>query len=171
MGLFCRTACRRSPFVKIVWLGLVLRPSERNFFKLKMENWKWKIENYGRAAGLHNAKHCFPTVFFIWQLLFVRTRFSPTKAKQLSDFEFGKLFLIYINFLLDYLIWQIVFFCICFGDWTFFAIHFKALERNLPSDSWPHTGHFILFTPPVCNCEIMPVNYSWKSKILQMLIC
>lgn len=26
------------------------------------------------------------------------------KTKQLSDFEFGKLFLIYINFLLDYLI-------------------------------------------------------------------
>lgn len=38
------------------------------------------------------------------RLLFIRTRFSPTKTKQLSDFEFGKLFLIYTNFLLDYLI-------------------------------------------------------------------
>lgn len=69
-----------------------------------MENGKLKIENYGRAAGLHNAKHCCPTVFFIWQLLFIRTRFSPTKTKQLSELKIGKLFLIYINFLLDYLI-------------------------------------------------------------------
>ena len=41
---------------------------ERKFFKI--ESWKWKIENCGRADSLQNANHCRPTVFVYIEVAF-----------------------------------------------------------------------------------------------------
>jgi len=40
----------------------------RKFFKI--ESWKWKIENCGRADSLQNANHCRPTVFLYIEVVF-----------------------------------------------------------------------------------------------------